>query len=150
MKIRMAFVFGLQTLWSIDFTKFYQLKGLEFESKGHTNFYECCDLTKKVYLAARLTYRWVEGQMVWDSLYAQEMNERRSSAAVVPVTRLTWGECMPSRLYVSNANSLKDILLKSFMFFKLLLWILLFPSVPVHVQNASVRVITTLNLCYKL
>ena len=53
-------------------------------------------------------YRWVEGQMVWDSLYAQEMNERRSSAAVVPVTRLTWGECMPSRLYVSNANSLKD------------------------------------------
>ena len=91
--------------------------------------------------------------MVWDSLYAQEMNERRSSAAVVPVTRLTWGECMPSRLYVSNANSLKDILLRSFMFFKTFIvkyTILLFPSVPVHVQNASVRVITTLNLCYKL
>ena len=24
--------------------------GLKPENKGHTNFYECCDLTKKVYL----------------------------------------------------------------------------------------------------
>ena len=34
----------------IYFTKIYQLKGLKPKNKGHTNFYECCDLTKKVYL----------------------------------------------------------------------------------------------------
>ena len=26
------------------------IKGLKPKNKGHTNFYECCDLTKKVYL----------------------------------------------------------------------------------------------------
>ena len=31
----------------VDFGK---LKGLEPKNKGHTNFYECCDLTKEVYL----------------------------------------------------------------------------------------------------
>ena len=46
----MAFVFGLQTLSLIDFTKIFQLKGLKPKNKGHTNFYECCDLTEKVYL----------------------------------------------------------------------------------------------------
>ena len=43
-KICVAFVFGLQT------TKIFQLKGLKPKNKGHTKFYECCDLTKKVYL----------------------------------------------------------------------------------------------------
>ena len=34
-----------------DYTKIYQLKGLKPKNKGHTNSYECCDLTKKlVYL----------------------------------------------------------------------------------------------------
>ena len=33
-------------------TKIFQLKGLKPKNKGHTNFYECCDLTKKLYLAA--------------------------------------------------------------------------------------------------
>ena len=46
----MAFLFGLQTLKSIDLIKIYQLKGLEPKNKGCTTFYECCDLTKKVYL----------------------------------------------------------------------------------------------------
>ena len=31
-------------------TKIFQLKGLKPKTKGRTNFYECCDLTKKVYL----------------------------------------------------------------------------------------------------
>ena len=35
---------------AIDFTKIYQLKGLEPKNKEHTNFYEHCDLMKKVYL----------------------------------------------------------------------------------------------------
>ena len=43
----MAFVFGLQALSLIDVTKTYRLKGLKAKNKGH---YECCDLTKKVYL----------------------------------------------------------------------------------------------------
>ena len=34
----------------IDFTKIFQLKGLKPKDKGLTNFYECCDLTKKIYL----------------------------------------------------------------------------------------------------
>ena len=46
----MAFVFGLQILGLIDFTRIFQLKGLKPKIKGQTNVYECCDLTKKVYL----------------------------------------------------------------------------------------------------
>ena len=46
----MAFVFGLQTLKLIDFTKIFQLKGLKPKNKGHKNYYECCDSTKKLYL----------------------------------------------------------------------------------------------------
>ena len=46
----MAFVFGLQTLQSIDSSKIYQLKGLKPKNKDHTNFAECCDLMEKVYL----------------------------------------------------------------------------------------------------
>ena len=49
-KVLVAFVFGLQSLWLIDFGKMFQLKGLKPKNKGHTNFYECCDLTEKVYL----------------------------------------------------------------------------------------------------
>ena len=41
-KVNAGFVSGFQTLW------FYQLKGLEPKNKDHTNFYECCDLTKEV------------------------------------------------------------------------------------------------------
>ena len=43
-KVRGTFVFGLQILL-IDFTKIFQSKGLK--DKGHTNFYEQFDLTKK-------------------------------------------------------------------------------------------------------
>ena len=49
-QVRVVFVFGLQTFSLIDFTKNFQLKGLKPKNKGHANFYECCDLTKKVYL----------------------------------------------------------------------------------------------------
>ena len=34
-KVRVAYVFGLQTLSSIDFSKIYQLKGLEPKNKGY-------------------------------------------------------------------------------------------------------------------
>ena len=36
--------------WASVLSKIYQSKGLKPQNKGHTNFYECCDLTKKVYL----------------------------------------------------------------------------------------------------
>ena len=52
--VSVAFIFGFQTLLLIDLTKIYQLKGLESKNKGHANFYECCDLTKKVYLTSIL------------------------------------------------------------------------------------------------
>ena len=34
----------------MDFTKIFQLKGLKPKNNDQTNFYECCDLTKNVYL----------------------------------------------------------------------------------------------------
>ena len=45
----MAFIFGLQTisLKAFGFGKILRLKDLKPKNKGHTNFYECCDLTKK-------------------------------------------------------------------------------------------------------
>ena len=42
--------FGFRSLLLIDFTKIFQLRGLKPKNKGHENFYECCNLTKKVYL----------------------------------------------------------------------------------------------------
>ena len=43
--------------WASDplihrFTKIFQLKDLRPKNKGHTSFYECCNLTKKVYLSS--------------------------------------------------------------------------------------------------
>ena len=50
-KVRVAFIFKLQTLRSKDFSQIYRLKGLKPKNKGHMNFYdECWVLTKKVYL----------------------------------------------------------------------------------------------------
>ena len=46
-KVRVAFDQTHQLIYS---SKIYQLKGLKPKNKGHSNFYECCDLTKKVYL----------------------------------------------------------------------------------------------------
>ena len=37
--VHVAYVYGLQTLESIDFSTIYQLKNLEPESKEHPNFY---------------------------------------------------------------------------------------------------------------
>ena len=47
-KVCVGFVFVLQTIGLRDFNKIYQLKGLKAKNKGHMNFYECCDLKKKV------------------------------------------------------------------------------------------------------
>ena len=45
-KVCAFFVFELQTLESIDFSKIYELKGLEHENKSHTKICHHCDLTK--------------------------------------------------------------------------------------------------------
>ena len=37
----------------MDFTKIFQLKGLKSKNKDGKNFYECCDLTKKVLVSIR-------------------------------------------------------------------------------------------------
>ena len=41
----------------MDFTNIFQLKGPKPKNKGHMNFYECCDLTKKVCLECVLLLR---------------------------------------------------------------------------------------------
>ena len=66
----MAFVFGLQTIWLIDFTKIFQLKGLKPKNKGHTNFYECCDLTEKVYLSyIKYVYTYINAFSTYFIIY---------------------------------------------------------------------------------
>ena len=58
-------MYGL-CLWAsdplIDFSKIYQLKDLKPKNNGHANFYECCDLTKKVYL--EISYLYLEAKKV--------------------------------------------------------------------------------------
>ena len=44
---------GLNILFSSNHNR---LKGLKHKNKGHTNFYECCDLTEKVYLMYTLLF----------------------------------------------------------------------------------------------
>ena len=39
----------------MNFTKNLSIKGTEAQKKDRTKFYECCDLTKKVYLHTTLT-----------------------------------------------------------------------------------------------
>ena len=55
-KVRVVFVFGLQTHWLMDLSKIFQLKGLKPKDKSQTNFYKCCDLTKKLYLVWGILY----------------------------------------------------------------------------------------------
>ena len=50
MSIGMLDILFRQITTFIEVTKIYQLKGLKPKNKDHTNFYECCDLTKKIYL----------------------------------------------------------------------------------------------------
>ena len=64
-KFYVAFAFGVQ---SIDFSKIFQLKGLKPKNKGYTNFYECCDLMKKVYLmydTYKRTTHIIRGALIW-------------------------------------------------------------------------------------
>ena len=46
-RFRLAFSFGLQTYYLIDFSKVYRLKGLKPKNKGLTKSSERFDLTKK-------------------------------------------------------------------------------------------------------
>ena len=67
-KVHVAFVFQLQTLLLLYFTKIYQLKGMELKNKGHMSFYECCNLTKKVYLMYTYTTSLLDASPQFDSL----------------------------------------------------------------------------------
>ena len=59
---------GFRTLESKYFSKIYQSKGPKPKNIGRRNFYDCCDLTKKVYLYyifwkflqnSFSTYKWI-------------------------------------------------------------------------------------------
>ena len=59
LKVCVAFFLGLQTLQLKGFSKIHQLKGLKSKNNGHTNLYECYDLTKTVYLQyTHIIYIW--------------------------------------------------------------------------------------------
>ena len=90
--VRVAFVFGLQILWLKDFRKIYQLKGLKPKNKGHTNFYECCDLTEKVYLVYLLCYRYISFQPmgIWSILRKPVLVEKTYLRNVVHVVATSW------------------------------------------------------------
>ena len=64
----------------INFTKISQLKGLKLKNKGHTNFYECCDLTNKVYLKYIGTSTYMSSHIFYGSNAAckGERTERRN------------------------------------------------------------------------
>ena len=52
-----------------DSSKIYQLKGLKPKNIGHTKFYECCDLTKKIPISNLHSYFSGSGDMKimqWD------------------------------------------------------------------------------------
>ena len=70
----MAFVFRLQTLRLKDFSIIYGLNGLKLKNKDQANFYECCDLTKKVYLTyVCIMCSTVYTSFIIDPLYAKYM-----------------------------------------------------------------------------
>ena len=54
----------IQLIESKSLNIIFQLKGLKPKNKGHTNFYECCDLKKKI----RLEY------IVWKNFGSFEPN----------------------------------------------------------------------------
>ena len=60
-----------------DFTNIFQLKGLKPKNKGHVNFYECCDLTKNVYLVDNvLAFHWkissITHSEIWEECRCRE------------------------------------------------------------------------------
>ena len=89
-KVHMAYVFVFQTLKLKDFSKIHQLKSLRPKNKGHTNFYDCCDLTKKVYLTYYLYY------------YFTEIHDNKQLNGNIRQNRITWSgmDCIQNRLEV--------------------------------------------------
>ena len=88
----MAFVFGLQTLLLIDFTKIYQLEGSS--KKGHHNIYEHFDLTKKRIYCKDInegegnTFRKLERSMVLVILILA--NQMSGPISSYPTKNLFW------------------------------------------------------------
>ena len=83
--------------------KIYHLKGLKPKNKGGTNLYECCDLTKKVYLMLNLSLQSVIPSELSDNLkvYEFELTEyevetiytlNKNMRKIVPIVKLKSGE----------------------------------------------------------
>ena len=64
-KVRLAFAFRLQTLWLIDFTKIYWLKGLKPKNKGPNKLWWTLWFDKNVYLTYIFQLSWI--WLVWQS-----------------------------------------------------------------------------------
>ena len=92
-KVCVAYVFGLHTLWRIHFNKIFQLKGLKPKNKGHTNFYECCDLTNKVYLVCMMLYSSASRiALVIATIWGVRRSCRRRHNASTLTTDFVWPE----------------------------------------------------------
>ena len=81
-KVCGVFVFRLQTLLWMNFTKIFQLKHLKPKHKGHTNFYECCNLMKKVYLCRTVF-------IFFQRIIIVRMNTFQSQKAYIPSSAAT-------------------------------------------------------------
>ena len=73
--------FGLQTLELKDFSKIFQIKGLKLKTKGHMNFYECCDLTKKVYLVVHIPATFVTYYQHYYKFHIQHLTDNSSDTS---------------------------------------------------------------------
>ena len=84
----MAFGFGLQPLYLKYFTKIFQFKGLKPKYNGQKYSYECCDLTKKVYLTYTLSLV-LSAKMVNDAIPIMALLLLACNNSTLTLTKIT-------------------------------------------------------------
>ena len=92
-----------------DITKIYQLKGLKPKNKDHTNFYDCCDLTQKVYLIVHVqAYRAVRPL----HNHPMKANESKNVEKLLNLTDQELGSSSDKKKYLTHASLSTKISLK--------------------------------------
>ena len=102
----------------MDFNKIYQLPGLKPKNKGHTNFYECCDLTKIVYLvwhiSIRSTYTGNIGRGFKKTIiHLMPILQQRSETFFLSFLHI---QCRPATIYKRLSNSGKETSCKIYQY----------------------------------
>ena len=84
LKVRLAFAFRLQTLWLIDFTKIFQLKGLKLQTQRPHELLWMLRFDKKVYLMYFFASAFfMQSNLVWGVLFSCQKTKRTTK-------RMTW------------------------------------------------------------